>query len=264
MSQYKYIYGPVSSWRLGRSLGVDPISQDKKYCTFDCVYCQLGRNGSLGEERKVFVETQLILDEIKKVPDLTIDYITFSGTGEPTLAKNLGELIGAIKEIRTEKIAVLTNSSLLNRKDVREELSMADFVIAKLDAPSKEVFDQVNNPASGITFKKTLEGIKEFKQGYRGRLGLQVMFVDSNIESAPSIAALTKDIDPDEVQINTPLRHSDSGALSKVEIERVKSSFLDEPGLAAEIITVYESEHTRVTPLDKAGVIKRRKTKGSK
>ena len=109
-SGYRYIYGPVSSWRLGRSLGVDPISAKEKICTFDCVYCQLGRTKTFSSERREFVRIKDVIHEIQTLPLPPIDYITFSGAGEPTLAKNLGGMIKAVKKIRKEKVLVSARS----------------------------------------------------------------------------------------------------------------------------------------------------------
>ena len=141
---YRYIYGPVPSWRLGSSLGIDPLSQGGKVCTFDCIYCQIGKTNHLTDKRDVFVKVGDIVEEIDSLPPLEIDYMTFSGTGEPTLAKNLGQMIKALKNIRNEKIAVLTNSSLMYRKDVHEDLFAADLIVAKLDASSQDIFGLVN------------------------------------------------------------------------------------------------------------------------
>ena len=102
--KFKYIYGPVSSWRLGRSLGVDPLSQKNKICTFDCIYCQVGRAKPSQVQRKIYVPTKDIIQEIKNLPKIKADYITFSGKGEPTLAKNLGILIKQIKKIRKAEV----------------------------------------------------------------------------------------------------------------------------------------------------------------
>ncbi|MFC1805334.1 radical SAM protein, partial [Candidatus Omnitrophota bacterium] len=125
----QYIYGPVPSWRLGSSLGIDPISRSKKICSFDCTYCQLGKTEIFSDQRQVFVPTNKIIEEFKLVPLIQIDYITFSGVGEPTLASNLGEAIRGVKEIRKERIAVLTNSSLIDRDDVKRDLLLADLVV---------------------------------------------------------------------------------------------------------------------------------------
>ncbi|MDD5655136.1 MAG: radical SAM protein, partial [Candidatus Omnitrophica bacterium] len=135
---FKYIYGPVPSWRLGSSLGIDPVSKGRKICSFDCVYCQIGKAGLFIKERKRFIDTGEIIAELAGLPPLKIDYLTFSGAGEPTLAENLGEMIKAVKAIRPEPIAVITNGSLMTQADVRQELALADFVIAKLDAYSPE------------------------------------------------------------------------------------------------------------------------------
>jgi len=245
--KFKYIYGPVPSWRLGRSLGIDPISSDKKICTFDCVYCQLGSASPFSSERKVYVETEKIIDELKKLSDVKIDYITFSGMGEPTLAKNLGELIKAVKRLRKEKVAVLTNASLLDRKDVRDELSAADFVVAKLDAPSQELFGRINKASSGTRFDDIVDGIKKFRKEYKGRLGLQIMFIAENKDKAAEMASLAKEIEPHEIQINTPLRPCAAGALPKGDILKIKKEFLATPGFRADVVTVYEAKRKKVS-----------------
>jgi len=257
--KFKYIYGPVPSWRLGRSLGIDPISSDKKICTFDCVYCQLGPASPFSNERKVYVKTEKIIDELIALSDVEIDYITFSGMGEPTLAKNLGELIKAVKKLRKEKIAVLTNTSLLNRKDVRDELSAADFVIAKLDAPSQALFGRINKASSGTRFDDIVDGIKKFRKEYKGRLGLQIMFIEENKDKAKEMASLAKEIEPDEIQINTPLRPCAAGALPKRDIAKIKKAFLAMPGFKGDVITVYEAERKKAERISHKDVLKRRR-----
>jgi len=167
---FKYIYGPVPSWRLGSSLGIDPISKGRKVCSFDCIYCQIGKTGLFTNERKQFIEVKEIVAELVMLPVLKIDYITFSGAGEPTLAENLGEMIKAAKLIRKEPIAVITNGSLMGLDEVRKELALADFVIAKLDAYSPESLQEINRPAKGIEFGSILDGIKEFRKEYMGKL----------------------------------------------------------------------------------------------
>ncbi len=142
------IYGPVPSWRLGRSLGIDLLPGRGKTCSFDCVYCQLGRTTGLASERQVFVETDRLRSELDALP-LTaadVDYLTFSGTGEPTLADNLGEAIARIRRwpaLQGVPVAVLTNATLLSRPDVCQDLAAADLVVAKLDAPDEV---QLNTP----------------------------------------------------------------------------------------------------------------------
>ena len=250
---FKYIYGPVPSWRLGSSLGIDPISQTGKVCTFDCVYCQLGRTENFTGERKIFIPVTEVIEELDRLPQVQIDYITFSGRGEPTLAENLGRMIKAIKKIRKEKIAVLTNSSLLNRKDVQEDLLPADFVVAKLDADSQKVFDIVNKPIDAIKFDSIVEGIKDFRGIYKGKMALQIMFIDENKKYARNIAQLAKDINPDEVQINTPLRPCSVKPLSKTELMEIENYF---DGL--KVVSVYNAEKKKVKPISNEVTLKRR------
>ncbi len=166
---FKYIYGPVYSFRLGNSLGIDLLSQGDKICSFDCIYCQQGKTRERTTKRKLYVPAEEVLAELELLPEAEFDYITFSGRGEPSLALNLGRLIKAIKRVRPEPVAVITNSSLLADEGVRNELISADFVIAKLDAPSQELFRVMNRPAPGISFAGVLQGIKEFKKKYRGK-----------------------------------------------------------------------------------------------
>jgi len=250
---YKYIYGPVPSWRLGSSLGIDPLSQDEKVCTFDCIYCQIGETGFLTDERKTFIPVSEITDELNSLPPLEIDYITFSGTGEPTLAENLGEMIKAVKQIRREKIAVLTNSSLIHREDVQKDLFCADFVVAKLDAPSQKAFEQVNKPLNTIKIGNIIQSIKDFKSCYIGKLALQIMFIEQNKHYALEIAKIAKEISPDEIQINTPLRSCKVKPLPKQELDEIKQHF---EGLNA--ISVYEAETRKVESVSEENTLKRR------
>lgn len=253
--KYKYIYGPVSSWRLGRSLGIDLLSQDKKICNFNCLYCQLGEIIKYTTERKVYVLTKDIINEIKSLPDVEIDYYTFSGRGEPTLAKNFGEVIDALKEIGKGPIAVLTNASLIERYDVQGELKKTDFVSLKLDAYSQESFGKINRPAPNIKLNGVIEGMKKFREKFKGRLALQIMFIDENKEYVDELIKIAKTIGPDEVQINTPLRESKVRPLSKEEISKIKKKF---EVLDSDIVSVYEAEHKKVKSISKEDTLKRR------
>ena len=251
--KYKYIYGPVPSWRLGSSLGIDPLSEKEKICSFDCIYCQIGKTKHFTDQRKVFVPVASIIEELDDVSSLTIDYITFSGKGEPTLAENLGEMIRAIKKIRKEKIAILTNSSLLDREDVRADLSLADFVALKLDAPADGIFQAVNKPMETVKFENVLSGMRTFKSHYRGRLALQVMFVKENQQAAADINRIARDIEPDEVQINTPLRPCRVRPLSERQLADAEAHF---KGLKT--ISVYRAEKKEVEPISDEDTLIRR------
>lgn len=260
--RFKRIYGPVSSWRLGRSLGVDILSTDKKSCTFDCVYCQLGAYSKKTVKRACYASVAEIIEEIKNLPkDVKIDYITFSGYGEPALAKNIGGAIRAIKKISKKKIAVITNGSLLGRKDVRRDLAFADFVAAKLDAYSESSFRKINRPAKGIKFKDVVSGLKLFGKAYKGRFAIQTMFIPQNKRYFKEMANIAYAIRPDEIEINTPTRPSPVKALSKDDIAKITAYFrsygrtLEAP---AKVISIYEARRKQVYSMDRKETIKRR------
>ena len=250
---FQHIYGPLYSWRLGMSLGIDPLSSgNQKICNFDCIYCQLGRTKDFTFERKIFVPTDDILREIKAMPDIPIDYLTFSGQGEPTLAKNLGEMIMALHEIRDEKIAVITNSSLLDREDVRCDLASADYVLAKLDVHSQQSLKSINGPAEGCGLKKIIQGITDFRRFFKGKLALQIMFMENNKKDAARIARLAQRINPDEVQLNTPIRPSGVRFLSSAEMQKVRSFFKGMP-----VTCVYDAERKEIKPFNERDTIRR-------
>ena len=246
--QFKHIYGPVHSWRMGMSLGLDPISITQKICNFNCTYCQLGCLGHADAvvERRVFIPTLEIAQELKALStDVVIDHITFSGNGEPTLAANLGEMIQAVKALRPEKIAVITNGTLLGRKDVQADLHAADLVLVKLEAADEATFQAMNRPAPGVTLASVVDGIKAFRRVFKGRFALQIMFIEKNKSQAGAIARWTKEIGADEVQINTPLRKSFEKPLSPVEMAALKGFFAGQ-----NVRSVYEEEKKEYHPFD--------------
>ena len=249
---YKYLYGPVYSWRLGVSLGIDPLSQESKICNFDCIYCQLGNTKEIEGQRKIYVPTKNLIKEIKTLPDLQSDYLTFSGRGEPTLAKNLGEMIREIRKIREEKIAVITNSSLMYQKEVQDDLLLADFVLAKLDICSEETLKTIHRVTQGPSFRLIIDGIKGFRMLFKGKLALQIMFVKQNKDYAGELAKIAKNIKPDEVELNTPLRLSSVKPLSKGELKSLRNYFNAFP-----VVTVYDTPKEAIEPFDEKETVKR-------
>lgn len=244
--KFKYIYGPVYSWRLGMSLGIDPISTEQKLCNFDCVYCQLGDSFVKTVERKIFVPAQEIVDEINQLdPDLEIDYLTFSGRGEPTLAQNLGEMISLLRSSRKEKIAVITNAGLMGDALVREDLMKVDCVLAKLDACDQMLFEEIDRPDSSEKFDNIVEGLKVFAKEFKGKLALQMMFVKSNMDRAEEMAKVAASIGADEIELNTPLRPCSVKPLSEDEMCQVKSYFNGLP-----VTMVYERKRKNVEAMD--------------
>ncbi|MBW2984001.1 radical SAM protein [Candidatus Woesearchaeota archaeon] len=238
----KSVYGPVPSWRLGISLGIDGVCRSRKTCSFDCSYCQLGKTLNKTAKRTALVSEKKVKRELKKeIKKAKADVVTISGTGEPTLNKNLGKIIDSIREVTDLPIAILTNSSLIYRKDVQKDLKKLDIVVAKLDAPNEKLFRKINKPAKGITFKKVLKGLKEFRKGFKGKLALQMMFIGKNKNYAAELAKLAREIKPDEVQINTPLRPCAEKPLSRKELKKIKSKF---KGL--NVVSVYEAKRPKV------------------
>ena len=199
------VYGPVDSWRVGRSLGVDVLCVDS-VCSFRCVYCQLGRINVQTVERKVYVPTERVLADLHESDWRDVDAVTLSGSGEPTLAANLGEVVCAVKWLTGKPVVVLTNSAHLSDAEVRRDLACADSVFCKLDAADEETFRRVNRPARGVTLRRTFQGIRRLRAEYDGRLCVQLMLLPSNRSRAAEFADLLRFLRPDEVQLNSPRR----------------------------------------------------------
>jgi len=248
------IYGPVPSWRLGRSLGIDLLSTKGKTCSFDCIYCQLGRTVHRLVERKEFVSIARLTEEFERVKGVVADYVTFSGVGEPTLASNLGEAIELARSVLRLPVAVLTNSSLMTREDVCRELSAADVVVAKVDAPNEKLFHKINRPNVKYTLEEIIRAIMLFREEYRGKLALQVMFIEANKDYAKEMAKIAEKLAPDEVQINTPLRPCAVRPLIPEAITSIRQEFSH----LKNVVTVYEAPKVEVIPLDVEETLRRR------
>ena len=206
--RYKYIVGPIISRRLGVSLGIDPIPS--KVCSFDCLYCEIKKTTTKTLERKEWILAEDILLELKNYLDIhkdkKIDYITFSGSGEPTLNSKLGYIIDEIKKITTIPIAVITNSSLIHLKEVRDELAKADLVIPSLDAVSESIFKKIDIPHKDIKIENIIDGLIKFSKEYRGEIWLEILILDGyndTIEEFEKFVEVVKKINPDKVQINS-------------------------------------------------------------
>ncbi len=171
------IYGPVPSWRLGRSLGIDMVSTRSKTCSFDCIYCQLGSTVNRQADRQEFVSLDSLEHELDALPPIEADYATFSGVGEPSLASNIDQAIAMVRRSLHIPIAVLTNSSLLYQQSVREALAGADMVVAKLDAPDDDLLAGINRPVFDLSVKRLAEGIRSFRSIFVGLLAMQLMFM---------------------------------------------------------------------------------------
>lgn len=204
---YKYLFGPVPSRRLGMSLGIDLIP--KKVCSLDCVYCEVGKTTKLTTDRLEYVKYDKVIDELKDFMSNNpkIDYITFSGSGEPTLNSRIGDVLNFIKKNYPEvKTAVLTNGTLLSDKNLIKELLKADVILPSLDAARQETFAKINRPAPGLSLQDYIQGIIDLRKEYTGKIWLEVLFLKGYNDSDDDLKKLKEaivKIKPDSVQLNT-------------------------------------------------------------
>lgn len=208
MSELKYVFGPVPSRRMGRSLGISPIP--KKTCNYSCVYCQLGRTNKMTNKREEYFLLEDILSEFDSHHDEdSYDVITIVGEGEPTLYSRLGELIVEIKKRSKKPVAVITNGALLYDKNVRSELMKADIVLPSLDSYNEEMFKRIDRPYGRIKFDEVWEGLVDFTNEYKGQIYMEIMLmngVNDDEESLLEFKKLLEQIKYDRLYINTPVR----------------------------------------------------------
>jgi len=204
---FKYLFGPVPSRRLGMSLGVDLVPN--KVCSLDCVYCEVGKTTKLTADRKEYIPLNKIKEELtyyfQNNPDP--DYITFSGSGEPTLNIYIGEVLQFIKEQKPQiSVAVLTNGTLFFNKDVRQALMNADVVLPSLDAATQKTFEMINRPAQRINITECIQGIVDFRKEFTGKIWLEVFILPGYNDHPEELLEIKKailQIKPDSIQLNT-------------------------------------------------------------
>ncbi len=237
-----FVYGPVPSRRLGRSLGVDLVPY--KVCSYDCIYCQLGRTKEKTIERKPYIAVERILEQVyqKLKEGIRADYITLAGSGEPTLNSQIGSLIRDIKKHTEIPVAVLTNSSLLGDSRVRESIMEADVVLPSLDAHDQEGFETINRPHFEIKFETMVEGLIAFRKEYSGEIWLEVFILeDINATEADAIQFKhwIERASPQKVHINTAVRPSAETYARQVSPEKT-ARFCRILGEKAEVIAPYK------------------------
>ena len=247
---YRYLYGPVPSRRLGRSLGIDLVPT--KTCCLDCVFCQLGATPRKTTQRRVYVPTDQVRNEIEHWcrTQGDADYITLSGSGEPTLHAEFGEVLAAVKAHCRVPVVLLSNGVLFSHPDVRAAACQADVVKFSLSAWDQASFEWINRPDSRLTFDTMLAGQKAFRQEFQGQLWLEV-FIMLGLNAMPSrvrrIAALAAEIAPDRIHLNTVTRPPAESFAVPVDDERLSAlTELFEP--RAQIIHEFKPQGTK--PLD--------------
>ena len=225
---YKHLFGPVPSRRLGVSLGIDLIP--KKVCSLNCVYCEVGKTTKLTTDRMEYVKYDDVIIELKQFMSNNpkIDYITFSGSGEPTLNSRIGEVISFVKNNYPKiKTAVLTNGTLLYDKKLRSELLQVDVILPSLDAGSQSVFKKIDRPNANLNIETYIEGLINLRKEYKGKIWLEVFLLKNYNDSKEELELIKKaivKINPDSIQLNT----------------------LDRPGTIADLIPLTKDEMQKI------------------
>ncbi|HZK09857.1 MAG TPA: radical SAM protein, partial [Clostridia bacterium] len=208
MTDYKYVYGPVPSRRMGLSVGISPIP--KGYCNYSCIYCQLGRTSHMTNKRENFFKQEDIVEEFKDYisKGTHFDVVTIVGEGEPSLYLDLGILIEKLKELTDKPLAVITNGALLSDAGVRKNLKAADIILPSLDASNEEIFKKINRPHKNINFDSLLQGLETFSQDYKGELWLELMIlrdINDSKEFFLDYKKLVEKINYHKLYINSPV-----------------------------------------------------------
>lgn len=260
MKGFHYLYGPVPSRRLGRSLGIDLVPH--KVCTYDCIYCQIGKTTKKALLRKEYIPKEEVLKEVKAFlsrEDSPIDHFSLSGSGEPTLHSQIRLIIEGIKKMSSIPVAVITNGSLLYKEKVRKDLLRADIVLPSLDAVSSEVFMRINRPHRSISVEKVIGGMVEFRKVYKGQVWLEVLFCKGVNDTPEELQKMKETIDriqPDRIHLNTVVRPpSEQWAVpsGQREMEGIRAFF----GEKASIISEFDRHPLSVVESDMSeGILK--------
>ena len=205
-------FGPVPSRRLGSSLGINNIPP--KHCSYSCIYCQLGRTNDMLMDRTEFYSSEKVIEDVRllvqkaEAAHENIDYLTFVPDGEPTLDINLGKEISELKNLGY-KIGIISNSSLIWRRDVQEELKLADWVSLKVDAVTGDTWHEIDRPHGHLELEKILRGISEFSRNFGGELATETMLIEGVNDSPDELQGIAKFIsglDSKKSYISIPTR----------------------------------------------------------
>jgi len=243
----KVVYGPVPSRRLGRSLGVDLVPY--KICSYDCIYCQIGRTPSPTTERKPYVGVDKVVGDVldRLSEDVYPDYITLGGSGEPTLNSDIGEIIRRIKSRTDIPVTVLTNGSMLSAGEVRAAVNSADVVLPSFDACTAEMFKKINRPCPEIGFEEMAEGLVQFREEYIGQIWVEIFLIDGMNTSDADIEGFKYWMDrmrADRVHLNTAVRPTAEAGVCRPDDARL-IRIRDMLGDRAEIVVAYQGEEAR-------------------
>jgi len=225
---YNYLFGPVPSRRLGMSLGVDLVPN--KVCSLDCVYCEVGKTTKLTLDRKEYIKFNKVKEELEHYfkNNSDPDYITFSGSGEPTLNVSIGEVLQFIKQNKPDiPVAVLTNGTLFYDKNIRNAIIGANVVLPSLDAATENVFKKINRPPKDLSIDKYIQGLIDFRNEFKGKIWLEIFILPGYNDKKEELIELKKTIlkiKPNSVQLNTldrPGTVSDLRGATREELQQV-------------------------------------------
>ena len=229
---YKHVFGPVPSRRLGISLGVDLVKP--KSCNMNCVFCECGATPKLADKREHFKDIKEVESEIKSVlKDVKPDYITFSGSGEPTLSKDLGEIINWIKDNTDANVCLITNSLLLNDDEVINEVLRADLIIPTLNSVDDEIFHKINRPSKDIHISMVMSGLQKLSAVYNGKIYLETFIIEGlndGEEHIKKMAEFLKTIKFTKIQLNSLARKGAERWVKPASIKvlnSVKKTFIE-------------------------------------
>jgi len=256
MGEYKYLFGPVPSRRFGRSLGVDLTPY--KTCSLDCVFCQLGPTTEKTVHRREYVPTDRVLAELAEwlKRDGQADYITLSGSGEPTLHSGFGNVLEFIRSKTTIPAVLLTNGTMLQLQEVREAAACANVVKVSLSAWDKASYGWVNRPHKQLQFDQLVKGQEDFRAQFKGQLWMEIFLV-AGMNSMPAdvskIADHAKEIGPDRIQLNTAVRPPAEDFATALSEDRMQSlRHLFRP--TAEIIAEFKAKHANHIQVNQATI----------
>lgn len=241
MKNYKFIYGPIPSRRLGKSLGVSPIP--KKACNYACIYCQLGQTQHMTNRRQMFFEVEEILKEVEAVlqTDIDFDVITVVGEGEPTLYLGLEDLLKGIKAMTDKPLAVITNSGLMYLPEVRQALMSADIVLPSIDGYKAENFKKINRPYGKINFSEMAEGLNIFSKAYPGQLWAEIMLMKGINDSEDDFEAYKQVLEQlryDRLYLNTPIRPPAEQSVEVISDEAMEKAVDKLGGIAINLMAI--------------------------
>jgi wyosine [tRNA(Phe)-imidazoG37] synthetase (radical SAM superfamily) len=264
MKQYQYLFGPVPSRRFGRSLGIDLLPH--KTCSLDCIFCQLGRTPSRTIVRKDYVPVGAVLDELNDwlKADGETDYISLSGSGEPTLHSGFGDVLQFLQKVDKPSV-LLTNGTMFTVPEVRDAALQADIVKVSLSAWDQRSFQVVNRPHEQLRFEEILEGLLDFRSRFPGKIWLEVFLlfgINSMRRDVEKIAARAKKIQPDRIQLNTvtrPPAEDFAEALSKDRLAALADLFSP----AADVINEFSTANAVHQQVKEAGILEMLKRRPS-